>query len=128
MQVTMTVDGTYREKWTTSGTFSMLSSNKVFIGGSSQPYKLPGANTKTNFVGCMKKVCFYPWWAPSESGTSELYLVWWAQNTLGFHFVEVTNSTDYREPTPRQTLLVAWRRYVFTFDEPLRNQRCQNYI
>ena len=58
-QVTMTVDGTYREKWTTSGTFSMLSSNKVFIGGSSQPYKLPGANTKTNFVGCMKKVCFY---------------------------------------------------------------------
>ena len=59
-QVTMTVDGTYREKWTTSGTFSMLSSNKVFIGGSSQPYKLPGANTKTNFVGCMKKVCFYP--------------------------------------------------------------------
>ena len=60
VQVTMTVDGTYREKWTTSGTFSMLSSNKVFIGGSSQPYKLPGANTKTNFVGCMKKVCFYP--------------------------------------------------------------------
>ena len=58
LQVTMTVDGTYTEKWTTSGTFSMLSSNKVFIGGSSQPYKLPGANTKTNFVGCMKKVHF----------------------------------------------------------------------
>jgi leucine-rich repeat transmembrane neuronal protein 1/2 len=54
--VTMTVDGTYTEKWTTSGTFSMLSSNKVFIGGSSQPYKLPGANSKANFVGCMKKV------------------------------------------------------------------------
>ena len=53
----MTVDGSYTEKWTTSGTFFMLASNKVFIGGSSQPYKLPGgANTKTNFVGCMKKV------------------------------------------------------------------------
>ena len=55
-KVTMTVDGTYNEKWTTSGTFSMLSSNKVFIGGSNQPYKLPGANSKANFVGCMKKV------------------------------------------------------------------------
>ena len=55
----MTVDGTYTEKWTTSGTFSMLSSNKVFIGGSSQPYKLPGANSKANFVGCMKKVCIF---------------------------------------------------------------------
>lgn len=52
----MTVDGSYTEKWKTSGTFFMLASNKVFIGGSSQPYKLPGANTKTNFVGCMKKV------------------------------------------------------------------------
>ena len=46
----------YNETWMTSGSFSMLTSSKVFIGGSSQPYKLPGANTKTNFVGCMKKV------------------------------------------------------------------------
>ena len=59
----MTVDRSYTEKWTTTGSFSMLSSNKVFIGGSSQPYKLPGSKTKTNFVGCMKKVRTYPWWA-----------------------------------------------------------------
>ena len=69
----MTVDGTYTEKWTTSGTFSMLSSNKVFIGGSSQPYKLPGANSKANFVGCMKKVCicFWIWlgWQGIRKGT-----------------------------------------------------------
>ena len=52
----MKVDGSYIEKWTISGTFSMLSSNKVFIGGSNQNYKLPGANTNTNFVGCMRKV------------------------------------------------------------------------
>ena len=52
----MTVDGTYTEKWMTTGSFYMLSSNKVFIGGSSAPYKLRGANTKNNFVGCMKKV------------------------------------------------------------------------
>ena len=30
---------------------------------------------------------------------------------------EVANRTNYREPTPRQTLLVAWRRYVFILDE-----------
>ena len=76
----MTVDGKYTEKWTKSGTFSLLSSTKVFIGGSNQPYKLPGANTKTNFVGCMKKVCFslsalplarYPWWVV-------FFVSWWA--------------------------------------------------
>ncbi len=52
----MTVDGTYTEKWKTTGTFSMLSSSKVFIGGSKEPYSLPGTSTKNNFAGCLRKV------------------------------------------------------------------------
>ena len=52
----MTVDGKYTEKWMTTGSFSMLSSSKVFVGGSEAPYKLPGAISKNNFVGCLKKV------------------------------------------------------------------------
>jgi hypothetical protein len=52
----MTVDGAYTEKWMTSGSFTMLSSSKVFIGGSMEPYNLPGTSTKNNFAGCLKKV------------------------------------------------------------------------
>ena len=52
----MTVDGSYTEKWMVTGTFTMLSSSKVFIGGSVEPYNLPGTSTKNNFVGCLRKV------------------------------------------------------------------------
>ncbi|TRY78868.1 hypothetical protein TCAL_10650 [Tigriopus californicus] len=57
-EVNMTVDNTFTEKWTTTGTFTMLESAKVFIGGSEAPYKLPGTGNKNNFVGCLKKVEF----------------------------------------------------------------------
>ena len=76
-KVTMTVDGTYNEKWTTSGTFSMLSSNKVFIGGSNQPYKLPGANSKANFVGCMKKVGIFLDFVSFLPTMREKKSLWW---------------------------------------------------
>ena len=55
-QVNMTVDNTFTEKWMTTGAFNMLASSKVFIGGSEAPYKLPGTNSRNNFVGCLKKV------------------------------------------------------------------------
>jgi hypothetical protein len=55
-KVTMMVDGTYSEKWSTSSAFSMLSSNQVFVGGSDAPYKLPGNIGRENFVGCLRKV------------------------------------------------------------------------
>jgi len=55
-QISMTVDGAHTEKWKTTGTFTMLSSSKVFIGGSKEPYSLPGTSTKNNFAGCLRKV------------------------------------------------------------------------
>lgn len=55
----MIVDGTYIEKWKTTGTFRMLSSSKVFIGGSKEPYSLPGTSTKNNFAGCLRKVWLF---------------------------------------------------------------------
>ena len=52
----MTVDGAYTERWMTSGSFSMLTSSKVYIGGS-QEFKLPGSTARNNnFVGCLRKV------------------------------------------------------------------------
>ena len=47
---------TYNETWMTSGTFSMLTSSKVFIGGSKEPFRLPGSSSKNNFVGCLRNV------------------------------------------------------------------------
>ena len=47
---------TYNETWMTSGSFSMLTSSKVFIGGSKEPFKLPGRSGKHNFVGCLRNV------------------------------------------------------------------------
>ena len=52
----MTVDGKYTERWMTSGSFSMLTSSKVYIGGSHE-FKLPGSTARANnFVGCLRKV------------------------------------------------------------------------
>ena len=63
VQVYMTVKSgnlkdprTYNETWMTSGTFSMLTSSKVFIGGSKEPFRLPGSSSKNNFVGCLRNV------------------------------------------------------------------------
>ena len=52
----MTVDGLYSERWITSGSFSILASSTVFVGGSEATYTLPAAGTNNNWVGCIKKV------------------------------------------------------------------------
>ena len=58
----MTVDGVYSEPWFLTGNFSLLSSSRVFVGGSEAPHKLPGGSAKagalSNFVGCLRKVEF----------------------------------------------------------------------
>ena len=46
----------HNETWMTSGSFSMLTSSKVFIGGSKEPFRLPGSSAKNNFVGCLRNV------------------------------------------------------------------------
>ena len=52
-QVVVTVDGTYSERWITAGSFTLLASSTVFVGGSEATYNLKGNN---NWVGCLKKV------------------------------------------------------------------------
>ena len=58
LQVTLTVDGIYMEQWKTSGIFSVLASNTVFLGGSEAAISnpLPQSTTNINLVGCMRKV------------------------------------------------------------------------
>ena len=51
---------TYNETWMTSGSFSMLTSSKVYIGGSKEPFRLPGSSSKNNFVGCLRNVSIPP--------------------------------------------------------------------
>ena len=65
-QVTLTVDDQYKERWTSLGTFNMLASSQVFVGGAPDHLTLrsqrKGAflHHKTdlpqNFIGCMRKV------------------------------------------------------------------------
>ncbi|XP_053395317.1 neurexin-1-like isoform X3 [Mercenaria mercenaria] len=50
------VDGTSRAKGSTMGEFTKLSSNILYVGGSSHPRELLGSPVRTNFRGCMKKV------------------------------------------------------------------------
>ncbi len=59
VQVTMTVDDLRVDRWRTEGSFSVLASSRASVGGSSEPYRMPGgggAGERNNFVGCMKKV------------------------------------------------------------------------
>ena len=56
LQVTLTVDGVYTERWMGSGGFSFLASTTAFLGGSEATYSLPGTKTNNNLVGCLKKV------------------------------------------------------------------------
>lgn len=39
-----------------TGTSTMLSSSKVYVGGSQTTHALPGSKIHNNFVGCLRKV------------------------------------------------------------------------
>ncbi|GLV43351.1 Neurexin 1 [Carabus blaptoides fortunei] len=52
------VDGVYAEHSHIAGKFTMLSSSRVYVGGSINPRALPGSRVHNNFVGCMRKVEF----------------------------------------------------------------------
>nr|CAH7718052.1 unnamed protein product [Callosobruchus chinensis] len=51
------VDGVYADHSHIAGKFTMLSSSKLYVGGSINTRALPGARVHNNFVGCMRKVC-----------------------------------------------------------------------
>ncbi len=58
-QVTVTVDGVYTDRWITSGSFSVLASSTVFVGGSEPSYRATedgGKVNGNNWVGCLRKV------------------------------------------------------------------------
>ena len=55
----MTVDGIHSERWTTAGTFSMLSSSRLYVGGADASSSLPGLRTRTDFIGCLRKVSLH---------------------------------------------------------------------
>ncbi|XP_071747001.1 neurexin 1 isoform X2 [Lepeophtheirus salmonis] len=57
-EVTLTVDDLYNERWVTSGSFSVLASTKVFVGGSEATYTLPGTKAQNNLVGCLRSVIY----------------------------------------------------------------------
>nr|CAD7588018.1 unnamed protein product [Timema genevievae] len=55
-QLSAVVDGVYSEHSHTAGTFTMLSSSRVYVGGSLNTHALPGSKIHSNFVGCLRKV------------------------------------------------------------------------
>lgn len=55
-QLSAVVDGVYSEHSHTAGTFNMLSSSRVYVGGSQNTHALPGSRIHSNFVGCLRKV------------------------------------------------------------------------
>ncbi|KAH1007296.1 hypothetical protein HUJ04_004551 [Dendroctonus ponderosae] len=50
------VDGVYADHSHIAGKFTMLSSGRLYVGGSINTRALPGARVHNNFVGCMRKV------------------------------------------------------------------------
>jgi hypothetical protein len=58
LQLSAVVDGVYSKHSHTAGTFSMLSSSRVYVGGSQNTHALPGSRIHSNFVGCLRKVTY----------------------------------------------------------------------
>jgi neurexin len=50
------VDGIHFDRWTLAGSFTLLSSNRVTVGGYDMMRPLPGIKGVSNFVGCLRKV------------------------------------------------------------------------
>lgn len=56
LQLVAVVDDVYTDHSHIAGKFTMLSSSKVYVGGSVNPRALLGARVHNNFVGCLRKV------------------------------------------------------------------------
>ncbi|KAH3844655.1 hypothetical protein DPMN_086914 [Dreissena polymorpha] len=57
-EVSVDVDGSQRLMGMTQGTFTMLSSHVIYLGGSPNTDSLAGSDIRANFRGCMKKVVY----------------------------------------------------------------------
>lgn len=56
VQLVTVVDDVYTDHSHIAGKFTMLSSSRVYVGGSVNPRALLGARVHNNFVGCLRKV------------------------------------------------------------------------
>ncbi|CAM1325515.1 NRXN2 (predicted) [Pycnogonum litorale] len=56
--LSVNVDGVYMERGSTAGSFTILSSSVLYVGGSDKTASLPGARVRSNFMGCLRKVMF----------------------------------------------------------------------
>ncbi|CAH1365278.1 unnamed protein product [Tenebrio molitor] len=83
------VDGVYADHSHIAGKFTMLSSSRVYVGGSINTRALPGARVHNNFVGCMRKVEFV-------ADTLRLNLLELGRS--GSHLISVAGHLDYKCP------------------------------
>lgn len=73
-----------------AGKFTILSSSKVYVGGSVNPRALLGARVHNNFVGCLRKVEF-------SADTLRLNLIDLART--GSKLIQVVGRVDYNCPS-----------------------------
>ncbi|CAG5136431.1 unnamed protein product, partial [Candidula unifasciata] len=59
--ISVELDGVHREHGSTSGTFSRMSSNVLYVAGSPRTDTLPGSRVRNNFKGCLKRVSLSYW-------------------------------------------------------------------
>lgn len=84
------VDDVYTDHSHIAGKFTILSSSKVYVGGSVNPRALLGARVHTNFVGCLRKVEF-------SADTLRLNLIDLART--GSKLIQVVGRVDYACPS-----------------------------
>lgn len=84
------VDEVYTDHSHIAGKFTILSSSKVYVGGSVNPRALLGARVHNNFVGCLRKVEF-------SADTLRLNLIDLART--GSKLISVVGRVDYNCPS-----------------------------
>ncbi|KAG1696117.1 Neurexin-3 [Nymphon striatum] len=57
-ELSINVDGVYMQRGSAAGSFSLLASSVMYVGGSDQTSSLPGSRVRGNFKGCLRKVQF----------------------------------------------------------------------
>lgn len=90
LQLVVVVDEVYTDHSHIAGKFTILSSSKVYVGGSVNPRALLGARVHNNFVGCLRKVEF-------SADTLRLNLIDLART--GSKLIAVVGRVDYNCPS-----------------------------
>lgn len=89
-QLVVVVDEVYTDHSHIAGKFTILSSSKVYVGGSVNPRALLGARVHNNFVGCLRKVEF-------SADTLRLNLIDLART--GSKLISVVGRVEYNCPS-----------------------------